>query len=217
MIALDFELIQGSFTLDIHVRLEGRAVAIFGPSGAGKTTILDAIAGLRAPRHGSIRTNERILYSSTDGIDLAPRDRHVGYVPQDVALFPHMNVQRNLLYGRHPGTSPELSRVTAMLEIDSLLTRRVSQLSGGERQRVALGRALMSGPSLLLLDEPLAAVDVPLRRRILPYLERVRDELRVPIVYVSHDRAEVQQLADEVILIDNGRVVAVGQPTDVWA
>jgi len=217
MIALDFELIQGSFTLDIHVRLEGRAVAIFGPSGAGKTTILDAIAGLRAPRHGSIRTNERILYSSTDGIDLAPRDRHVGYVPQDVALFPHMNVQRNLLYGRHPGTSPELSRVTAMLEIDGLLTRRVSQLSGGERQRVALGRALMSGPSLLLLDEPLAAVDVPLRRRILPYLERVRDELRVPIVYVSHDRAEVQQLADEVILIDNGRVVAVGQPTDVWA
>jgi molybdate transport system ATP-binding protein len=217
MIALDFELIQGSFTLDIHVRLEGRAAAIFGPSGAGKTTILDTIAGLRAPRHGSIRTDERLLYSSADGIDLPPHDRHVGYVPQDVALFPHMNVQRNLVYGRHPGTSPELPRVTAMLEIDGLLTRRVSQLSGGERQRVALGRALMSGPSLLLLDEPLAAVDVPLRRRILPYLERVRDELRVPIVYVSHDRTEVQQLADEVILIDNGRVVAVGQPTDVWA
>jgi len=215
MIALDVELIQGSFTLNIHVRLEGRAAAIFGPSGAGKTTILDAIAGLRKPRRGSIRTDDRVLYSSTDGINLPPRDRHVGYVPQDVALFPHMNVQRNLLYGRHPGTSPELSRVTAMLEIDSLQTRRVSQLSGGERQRVALGRALMSGPSLLLLDEPLAAVDVPLRRRILPYLERVRDELGVPIVYVSHDREEVQQLADEVILIDNGRVVASGQPAVV--
>jgi molybdate transport system ATP-binding protein len=215
MIALDVELIQGSFTLNIHVRLEGRAAAIFGPSGAGKTTILDAIAGLRKPWRGSIRTDDRVLYSSTDGINLPPRDRHVGYVAQDVALFPHMNVQRNLLYGRHPGTSPELSRVTAMLEIDSLQTRRVSELSGGERQRVALGRALMSGPSLLLLDEPLAAVDVPLRRRILPYLERVRDELGVPIVYVSHDREEVQQLADEVILIDNGRVVASGQPAVV--
>jgi molybdate transport system ATP-binding protein len=215
MIALDFELIQGSFTLDIHVRLEGRAAAIFGPSGAGKTTILDAIAGLRTPRCGSIQTHDHVLYSSSDGINLPPRDRHVGYVPQDVALFPHMNVQRNLLYGRHPGTSPEPSRVTAMLEIDALLTRRVSQLSGGERQRVALGRALMSGPSLLLLDEPLAAVDVPLRRRILPYLERVRDELGVPIVYVSHDREEVQQLADEVILIDNGRVMASGEPAVV--
>jgi molybdate transport system ATP-binding protein len=215
MIGLDFELIQGSFTLDIHVRLEGRAAAIFGPSGAGKTTILDAIAGLRTPKRGSIRTHDRVLFSSSDGINLPPRDRHVGYVPQDVALFPHMNVQRNLLYGRHPGTSPELSRVTAMLEIDALLTRQVRQLSGGERQRVALGRALMSGPSLLLLDEPLAAVDVPLRRRILPYLERVRDELCVPIVYVSHDREEVQQLADEVILIDNGRIVASGQPAIV--
>jgi molybdate transport system ATP-binding protein len=215
MIALDFELIQGSFTLDIHVRLEGRAAAIFGPSGAGKTTILDAIAGLRTPKRGSIRTHDRVLFSSSDGINLPPRDRHVGYVPQDVALFPHMNVQRNLLYGRHPGTSPELSRVTAMLEIDALLTRQVRQLSGGERQRVALGRALMSGPSLLLLDEPLVAVDVPLRRRILPYLERVRDELGVPIVYVSHDREEVQQLADEVILIDNGRIVASGQPAIV--
>jgi molybdate transport system ATP-binding protein len=217
MIALDFELIQGSFTLDVHVRLEGRAAAIFGPSGAGKTTILDAIAGLRTPKSGSIRIHDRFLYSSTERINLPPHDRHIGYVPQDVALFPHMNVHRNLLYGRHPGTSPELPRVTAMLEIDGLLMRRVSQLSGGERQRIALGRALMSGPLLLLLDEPLAAVDVPLRRRILPYLERVRDELGVPILYVSHDRSEVQQLADEVILIDNGRVVAVGQPTDVWA
>jgi molybdate transport system ATP-binding protein len=119
------------------------------------------------------------------------------------------------LYGRHPGTSPELSRVTSMLEIDTLLDRRVDQLSGGERQRVALGRALMSGPSLLLLDEPLAAVDVPLRRRILPYLTRVRDELRVPIVYVSHDREEVQLLADQVLLIDSGRVVAAGSPSSV--
>ena len=216
MIELDFELIQGSFTLDVHTQLDGRAAALFGPSGAGKTTILDAIAGLRSPRHGLIKTHGRTLYSSADGVNLPPRARHVGYVPQDVALFPHMDVRRNLLYGRHPGMSPELARVTAMLEIDTLLSRRVDQLSGGERQRVALARALMSGPSLLLLDEPLAAVDVPLRRRILPYLERVRNELAVPIVYVSHDRDEIEQLADQVVLIDNGRVVAAGPPATVW-
>ena len=126
-----------------------------------------------------------------------------------------MNVERNLLYGRHPGESPELSRVTNMLEIDDLVGRAVQQLSGGERQRVALGRALMSGPSILLLDEPLAAVDVPLRRRILPYLQRVRDELAIPIVYVSHDREEVEQLADEVVVMDNGRVVRAGEPVAV--
>jgi molybdate transport system ATP-binding protein len=215
MIELDLELTQGSFTLDVHLRLIGRAVALFGPSGAGKTTILDAIAGLRRPRRGTIRIDDHVLFSSADRIDLPARDRHVGYVPQDVALFPHMDVERNLLYGRHPGASPDLARVANMLEIGDLLGRRVSQLSGGERQRVALGRALMSGPSILLLDEPLAAVDVPLRRRILPYLQRVRDELTVPIVYVSHDREEVEQLADEVIMIDNGRVVRAGQPVSV--
>ena len=215
MIALNLELTQGSFILDIRLRLIGRAVALFGPSGAGKTTILDAIAGLRRPRRGTIRIGDHVLFSSADRIDLPARARHVGYVPQDVALFPHMDVERNLLYGRHPGASPDLPRVTNLLEIGDLLDRRVGQLSGGERQRVALGRALMSGPSILLLDEPLAAVDVPLRRRILPYLQRVRDELTVHIVYVSHDREEVDQLADEVIMIDNGRVVRAGQPVSV--
>jgi molybdate transport system ATP-binding protein len=128
-------------------------------------------------------------------------------MPQDVALFPHMNVRKNLLYGRHPGVSPELDRVVGMLEIDRLVDRQVNDLSGGERQRVALGRALMSGPSLLLLDEPLAAVDVPLRRRILPYLQRVRDALKIPILYVSHDREEVDELADAIVHLDGGRVV----------
>ncbi len=216
VIELDFELTQGTFSLQVRAALAGRAAALFGPSGSGKTTILDAIAGLRRPLRGVIRVDDHVLYSSARHIDLPVRDRHVGYVPQDVALFPHMNVRRNLLYGRHPGSSPELGHVTGMLEIDSLLERRVNQLSGGERQRVALGRALMSGPSLLLLDEPLAAVDVPLRRRILPYLTRVRDELRVPIVYVSHDREEVEQLADEVLLIEAGRVVAAGPPASVF-
>ena len=211
MIALDIELTQGTFTLAAAVELDARAAALFGPSGAGKTTILDAIAGLRTPRRGSIVIDDRVLFSSADGINLPAQKRHVGYVPQDVALFPHMNVRRNLLYGRHPGHSPALDLVVGMLEISTLLERRVTDLSGGERQRVAVGRALMSGPSLLLLDAPLAAVDVPLRRRILPYLLRVRDELRIPIVYVSHDRDEAEELADVVVTIEHGRVSGVAR------
>jgi molybdate transport system ATP-binding protein len=211
VIALDIELTQGSFVLNAAVRLDARAAALFGPSGAGKTTVLDAIAGLRTPRRGSIVIDDRVLFSTDAGINLPAHKRHVGYVPQDVALFPHMDVRRNLLYGRHPGLSPDLDRVVGMLEISPLLARRVNDLSGGERQRVALGRALMSGPSLLLLDEPLAAVDVPLRRRILPYLLRVRDELKIPIVYVSHDRAEAEELADVVITLDQGRVSGIAQ------
>jgi molybdate transport system ATP-binding protein len=209
VIAVDIELVQGSFTLAARIRIDAPAAALFGPSGAGKTTILDAIAGLRTPRSGSIAVDGRVLFSSNDRINLPPHQRRVGYVPQDVALFPHMNVRRNLLYGRHPGLSPDLERVVGMLEIDRLLDRRVTDLSGGERQRVALGRALMSGPSLLLLDEPLAAVDVPLRRRILPYLQRVRDELRIPILYVSHDPEEVRALSNVVVQLDAGRVVSV--------
>jgi molybdate transport system ATP-binding protein len=209
VIDLDIELAQGSFVLAAKVQLDARASALFGPSGAGKTTILDAIAGLRVPRRGSIVVNGRVLFSSEAGINVPTHQRHVGYVPQDVALFPHMLVRGNLLYGRHPGVSPDLNRVVAMLEIAGLLDRQVTDLSGGERQRVALGRALMSGPSLLLLDEPLAAVDVPLRRRILPYLQRVRDELTVPIIYVSHDREEVEALADVVVMVEGGRVVRV--------
>jgi molybdate transport system ATP-binding protein len=209
VIDVDIELVQGTFVLTAAIRIDARTAALFGPSGAGKTTILDAIAGLRRPRRGSIAIGGRVLFSSSAGINLPPQHRQVGYVPQDVALFPHMDVRQNVLYGRHPGVSPELDRVVGMLEIDRLLARRVTDLSGGERQRAAVARALMSGPSLLLLDEPLAAVDVPLRRRILPYLQRVRDELRIPIVYVSHDREEVAELADVVVLIEGGKVTGV--------
>jgi molybdate transport system ATP-binding protein len=207
VIVLDIVLVQGAFTLEMSTRLDAPITALFGPSGSGKTTTLDAIAGLRTPIRGTIAVNDRTLFSSDSQINLPPHQRHVGYMPQDVALFPHMNVRRNLLYGRHPGVSPDLDRVVGMLEIDRLVDRRVNDLSGGERQRVALGRALMSGPSLLLLDEPLAAVDVPLRRRILPYLQRVRDDLKIPILYVSHDREEVNELADAVVHLDSGRLV----------
>jgi molybdate transport system ATP-binding protein len=207
VITLDFTLQQGSFLLELHEQLNGGIIALFGPSGSGKTTTLDAIAGLRRPRVGRIAVGDHVLFDRSHGVDLPPHGRHVGYVPQDTALFPHMNVRRNVLYGRRAGQKLSLDVVVRMLEVGQLLDRRVPDLSGGERQRVALARALMSAPDLLLLDEPLAAVDVERRRRILPYLVRVRDDLGVPVIYVSHDRAEVDQLADRVVVLDKGRVV----------
>jgi molybdate transport system ATP-binding protein len=207
VILLDVTLRQGSFALDVHVRLERPVTALFGPSGAGKTTVLEAIAGLRTPASGAIAIDDRILFDRARRVNLPAHQRHVGYVAQDVALFPHMSVRRNMLYGRREGQRLSLAAVAGMLEIEPLLDRHVPQLSGGERQRVALARALMSAPEILLLDEPLAAVDVERRRRILPYLERVRDELRVPIVYVTHDAGEATALANEVIVLENGRVV----------
>ena len=210
MIELDIHLEQGTFVLDVRQQLTARITALFGPSGAGKTTVLDAIAGLRSPGAGEISIGDRILFSHGRGINLPPHARHVGYVTQDVALFPHMNVRRNIEYGRRKERKLDIDTVAGMLEIRPLLERGVSMLSGGERQRVALARALMSSPELLLLDEPLAAVDFELRRRILPYLERVRDALGVPILYVTHDREELRSVAEHVIVLDQGRVVRAG-------
>jgi len=210
VIALDFRLEQGSFALEMRERLEARVTVLFGPSGAGKTTILEAIAGLRRPSRGTIAVNGRAVYDAARRIDLPAHGRHVGYVSQDVSLFPHLNVRRNLLYGQRRGGRLELGTVTSMLAIETLLDRDVRDLSGGEKQRVALGRALMSAPDILLLDEPLAAVDVELRRRILPYLERVRDEVKVPIIYVTHDRDEARRFADHVLLLERGSVVRSG-------
>ena len=197
-----------------------RTLALFGPSGAGKTTALDLVAGLRKPDSGTIRIGDRVLFDHAQRINLRPHARRIGYVAQDLALFPHLDVRRNLLYGaqtrRATLPAPErLARVTELLEIDGLLDRAVSELSGGERQRVALARALMTEPDLLMLDEPLAALDHSLRDRIMPYLEAIRDGIGTPMIYVSHSADEVRRIAERVLVLDRGRVVAAGPPSEV--
>ncbi len=214
---LDFTLRQGGFSVEIAERSEARALALFGPSGSGKTTIVEAIAGLRRPERGTIAVAGRRLFASREGLDLAARDRRAGYVPQDVLLFPHMSVRRNVLYGvREPRSAiRDVDAVIELLELGELMDRAVGSLSGGERQRVALARAVMSDPAVLLLDEPMAAVDLPRRRRILDALLRIRDELRVPLVYVAHSPEEVTRIADRVVVLESGRVVAAGAPNDL--
>jgi molybdate transport system ATP-binding protein len=215
VIILDLVLRQGDFRLEICERVEASVLGLFGASGSGKTTVLETVAGLRRPERGRVEVNGRVLYSSERGVELPPRLRRVGYVPQDSVLFPHMDVRGNILYGAGRGNGVALGRVLDILEIEPLLPRPVASLSGGERQRVALARALMSAPHLLLLDEPLAAVDLELRRRIVPCLCRIRDELGVAMIYVSHDAAEVRAIADHVIVLDRGVVRSCGDPDRV--
>lgn len=214
MIDLRFEiaLVQGEFALDIREASRVEVLGLFGPSGSGKTTLLETIAGLRTPARGHIQVGDRTLLDSSRGINLPPRERRIGYVPQDVLLFPHLNVRGNLLYGARAAAIEPLADI---LDIRGLLDRRIANLSGGERQRVAIGRALMTQPALLLLDEPLAAVDRARRQQILPYLLRVRRELHVPLVYVTHDASELLQIADRVLILENGVVQRAGDAHEV--
>jgi molybdate transport system ATP-binding protein len=214
---LHFSLHQGTFAVDLRVDLDARAVALVGPSGAGKTSVLEAIAGLRTPHDGRIALNGRVLFDHAAGIHVAVRLRRIGYVPQDILLFPHLDVRSNIMYGHARGRRSDLPRLLDLLELGPLLDRRVSSLSGGERQRVALARALHSGPDVLLLDEPLAAVDLARRARIIEALLRIRADLRVPLVYVTHSPDEAVAVADVALAMDDGRVVAVGPPRDVLA
>jgi molybdate transport system ATP-binding protein len=202
----------GDFTIDIAFRTDSGATALFGPSGSGKTTVLHAIAGLLRPERGRIVFDGRVMLDTAASIFVPPYRREVGYVFQDGRLFPHLTVRQNLLFGRffarrqqrhHDGMT--LDNVVGLLGIEHILSRRPVNLSGGERQRVAIGRALLAEPCMLLMDEPLAALDAARKGEILPVLERLRDVSRVPILYVSHDVAEVSRIATNVIVMENGR------------
>jgi molybdate transport system ATP-binding protein len=201
------------FSLDLAFEAPAGVTALFGRSGSGKTTVVNAVAGLLCPNAGRIALNDTVLFDRAARVNVPAHRRRVGYVFQDARLFPHLSVARNLSYG---GTH-DADRVIAMLGLGGLLDRRPATLSGGERQRVALGRALMSHPAILLLDEPLAALDAPRKAEILPYLERLRDEVQVPILYVSHDVTEVARLATTLVMIEAGRVLRVGPLADVLA
>jgi molybdate transport system ATP-binding protein len=217
-VSLAFERLRaplGPFTLDVDAAATARVTAVFGASGAGKTSLLEIVAGLRRPSAGRVLLNGRVLDDAVARVHVPTRLRRVGYVPQDDTLFPHLSVAANLGYAR--AASPAAaSRVAGVLELGPLLPRRPAGLSGGERRRVALGRALLASPEILLLDEPLTGLDAPLKDRVLAHLRRVQDEFRVPTLYVSHAPDEVLTLADEVLVLERGRVVLRGAPADVF-
>ena len=205
----------GTFSIDAEVACETDGiVALFGRYGCGKTSLVAMLAGLLRPDRGRIAVAGQVLFDSERGIDLPPERRRLGYVFQESRLFPHLSVRGNLTYGLKRAPAAErrigLEQIVDLLDIAHLLGRRPDDLSGGEKQRVALGRALLANPRLLLMDEPLAALDQPLKDEILPFIERLRDELAIPIVYVSHIMEEIVRLADTLVLVSDGRVVAVG-------
>jgi molybdate transport system ATP-binding protein len=214
MLVVDAEKSLGAFTIKTAFEGDHGITALFGPSGSGKTSIANMVAGLIAPDRGRIAFDGDVLFDSEQGINLPAHRRRVGYVFQDGRLFPHLSVVRNLDYGRwmtgQQRDDTQFKHVTDLLDIGPLLKRRPGALSGGERQRVALGRALLMKPRLLLLDEPLASLDTARKQEILPYLERLRDDTGLPMIYVSHDPAEVRRLASRVVLLDGGRVMATG-------
>jgi molybdate transport system ATP-binding protein len=215
MLAVDVEKRLGVFSIDARFEAADGVTALFGPSGSGKTSIVSMVAGLVTPDRGRIVCNGTVLFDSARHVCVSPNRRGIGYVFQDGRLFPHMTVAQNLDYGRRmyrlPADADERARVVTLLDIARLLDRRPGKLSGGERQRVAIGRALLMRPQLLLLDEPLASLDSARKREIFPYLLRLRDET-VPMIYVSHNAAELRRIATTIVRIDDGRVSGVGGP-----
>ncbi|MBB5053134.1 molybdate transport system ATP-binding protein [Afipia massiliensis] len=214
MLSVDVEKKLGDFELAISFTSDGLVTGLFGNSGAGKTSIVNMIAGLTKPDRGRISLGGDVLDDSASGLHVPPHRRRIGYVFQDARLFPHLSVQQNLDYGRRMnrlGHDAAAEKHTIdLLDIGHLLDRRPAQLSGGERQRVALGRALLAKPRLLLLDEPLGSLDEERKAEILPYFIRLRDDASVPMVFVSHDAGEMRRLATNVVILKRGKVVASG-------
>ncbi len=208
-LSIDVRLSIDDFQMEVDAVLDNRVTGILGPSGAGKTTLLEVMSGLRRPDAGRISLGERVLFDAEAGIDLPPEARRIGVVFQEPRLFPHLTVRRNLLYGSR-GRIP-IDHVARTLDISTLLERRPAGLSGGEQQRVALGRALLSAPDVLLLDEPVAALDQGLKNRILPFLAKVQTQWGIPTLFVSHALPEILQLTDRIMVLDEGRLLAHGE------
>lgn len=222
MLQVDIEHRLGAFALDVHFATGGGLIALFGRSGAGKSSIVNAIAGLIRPERGRIAAGNTVLLDTERGIFVPAPRRRIGYVFQEGRLFPHLTVRQNLLFGRwfaprasSVGGAARFDEVVDLLGIAPLLARRPGRLSGGEKQRVAIGRALLAEPRLLLMDEPLASLDAARKDEIFPYLERLRDASDIPIVYVSHAAAEVARLATTIVLVADGRVLATGPVADI--
>lgn len=220
MLQINVKKEQGHFSIDATFTVDSTGVtALFGPSGAGKTSIINMVAGLSRPDAGFVIVNGRTVFDSEKGIDIPPEDRGFGYVFQDGRIFPHLSVRSNLTYGMR--LVPRNKRTIAfddvvdLLGIGHLLKRRIANLSGGEKQRVAIGRALLTSPSLLLMDEPLASLDEARKSEVLPFVERLPSRLSIPILYVSHSLTEILNLADTLVLLDSGRVQSVGPVEDV--
>ena len=217
--AIMAKLARPGFTLDAELAWDERVAVLFGPSGAGKSTLLEVLLGLHPDAQASIRIDRVQLDDATTGARTPIEGRALGWVPQDAALFPHLSVRENLRFGAtRAGDDATLDTAIDVLELGALLDRSVAALSGGERQRVAIARALASGPRALLLDEPLASLDLGLRSRVLPYLLRVRDALALPILYITHEPDEAMLVGERVFVIDAGRIVASGDPREVlWS
>jgi len=209
----------GDFSLEVAFRADEGVTALFGVSGSGKTSVVNAVAGLLKPDSGRIQLGGEVFLDTQTGIFRPPHERHLGYVFQDGRLFPHLTVRQNLAYpGRFlddPPSTDDVAAIVALLGLGELLDRRPGRLSGGEKSRVAIGRALLSKPAALLMDEPLASLDTGRREELLPYLARLRDETGLPILYVSHARAEVRALANRVVVLTAGRVTAHGPVGEV--
>lgn len=217
MLELNFSQTLGTHRLQVDESLPASGItAIFGVSGAGKTSLINAISGLTRPEQGRIVLNDRVLYDAEKKICLPPEKRRVGYVFQDARLFPHYNVLGNLRYGMAKSMAGQFDKLVTLLGIEQLLDRLPGGLSGGEKQRVAIGRALLTAPELLLLDEPLASLDIPRKRELLPYLQRLAREINIPVLYVSHSLDEILHLADKVMVLEAGSVKAFGKLEDVW-
>ncbi len=217
-LAIEFTQTLGDAHFDINVELPAQGItAIFGRSGAGKTSLINVVAGLTQPKTGHIEVNQRVLFSHQQGINIPTPERKVGYVFQESRLFPHYRVKGNLLYGVKRVDHDYFEQIIDLLELRALLRRYPVELSGGEKQRVAIGRALLSKPDILLMDEPLASLDLPRKREVLPFLEHLANNVNIPILYVTHSLNEMIRLADHVVVIDKGRAVTTGPIEQVWA